>query len=71
VVVQDPQTAETMICSEAGDWSPWSQQQACVGAHIAQAGSSARGVRYRYLSSMIGSRARSTTVKILPREADR
>jgi hypothetical protein len=37
VVLQNPRTNETTTCNEgAGDWSPWSQQQACVGDHIAQ-----------------------------------
>ena len=37
VVVQNSQTGETVTCSEgAADWSPWSQQQACVGDHIAR-----------------------------------
>jgi hypothetical protein len=37
VVLQNPQTGETVTCTEgASDRSPWSQQQACVGDHIAQ-----------------------------------
>jgi hypothetical protein len=37
LVLQNPQTGETVTCTEGvGDWSPWSQQQACIGDHIAQ-----------------------------------
>jgi hypothetical protein len=36
-VLQNPQTGEIVTCIEgAGDWPPWSQQQACVGDHIAE-----------------------------------
>jgi len=37
LAVQNPHTGETVTCTDgASDWSPWSQQQACVGDHIAQ-----------------------------------
>ncbi len=36
--VQDPQTGQQVTCSEGtlGDWSPWSQRDACLADHVAQ-----------------------------------
>ncbi len=37
VVVQNPQTGETVTCTEGWrDQSPWSQREACVAGHVAQ-----------------------------------
>jgi hypothetical protein len=35
VTLLNPRTGETAIC-QAGPLNPWSQQQACIGDHIAQ-----------------------------------
>jgi hypothetical protein len=35
VVMLNPRTGETMTCRKS-PLSPWSQQEACVGDHIAQ-----------------------------------
>ena len=35
VVMLNPRTGETMTC-RASSLNPWSQQQACVGEHVAQ-----------------------------------
>jgi hypothetical protein len=35
VVMLNPRTGETAVCP-ASPLNPWSQQQACVGDHIAQ-----------------------------------
>ena len=35
VVMLNPRTGETMTC-RASPLNPWSQQEACVGDHIAQ-----------------------------------
>jgi hypothetical protein len=37
VTVENPRTGQSLVCSDgAGDWSPWSQQEACVAGHLAQ-----------------------------------
>lgn len=37
VTVQNPQTGETLACTEGWrDQSPWSQREACVADHVAQ-----------------------------------
>jgi hypothetical protein len=37
MVVQNPQTGETVTCTEGWrDQSPWSQREACVSDHLAQ-----------------------------------
>ena len=37
VTVENPQTGQRLVCSEGAlDWSPWSQQDACVADHLAQ-----------------------------------
>jgi hypothetical protein len=35
VVMLNPRTGETMTCSQS-PLNPWSQQEACIGDHIAQ-----------------------------------
>jgi hypothetical protein len=34
-VMLNPRSGETTTC-RASSWNPWSQQEACVGDHIAQ-----------------------------------
>jgi hypothetical protein len=37
VVLQNPQTGETVTCTAGWrDQSPWSQREACVSDHVAQ-----------------------------------
>ena len=37
VTIENPQTGQSLVCSEGAlDWSPWSQQEACVAGHLAQ-----------------------------------
>src|ERR1700760_1358137 len=37
VTVENPRTGQSLVCGDgARDWSPWSQQEACVAGHLAQ-----------------------------------
>jgi hypothetical protein len=46
VIVQNPQTGETVLCkTEASEWNPWSQGDACVAGHLAEGWMIARSAR--------------------------